>query len=72
MVSAGFQSLTVLWNVRHRTLRAVSPLTVLTQPTLLLMTLGVIAIASFGKFAGAFLGGEIGGRSTVPPHLADP
>jgi len=27
------------------------------------MTLGVIAIASFGKFAGAFLGGEIGGMT---------
>src|SRR5262245_10283407 len=25
------------------------------------MTLGLIAIASFGKFAGAFIGGEIGG-----------
>jgi Kef-type K+ transport system membrane component KefB/nucleotide-binding universal stress UspA family protein len=36
-------------------------LTVLTQPALLLMTIGVIAIASFGKFAGAFIGGEIGG-----------
>src|SRR5262249_837987 len=29
--------------------------------TLLLMTLGLIAIASFGKFAGAFIGGEFGG-----------
>jgi len=38
-------------------------LTVLQQPALLLMTLGVIAIASFGKFAGAFLGGEIGGMT---------
>jgi K+:H+ antiporter len=36
-------------------------LTVLRQPDLLLMTIGVIAIASFGKFAGAFIGGEIGG-----------
>jgi Kef-type K+ transport system membrane component KefB/nucleotide-binding universal stress UspA family protein len=36
-------------------------LTVLKQPALLLMTLGLIAIASFGKFAGAFIGGEIGG-----------
>jgi Kef-type K+ transport system membrane component KefB/nucleotide-binding universal stress UspA family protein len=36
-------------------------LTVLKQPALLLMTIGVIAIASFGKFAGAFIGGEIGG-----------
>jgi Kef-type K+ transport system membrane component KefB len=36
-------------------------LTVLKDPRLLLLTLGVIAIASFGKFAGAFVGGEIGG-----------
>jgi Kef-type K+ transport system membrane component KefB/nucleotide-binding universal stress UspA family protein len=36
-------------------------LTVLKDPTLLLMTIGLIAIASFGKFAGAFIGGEIGG-----------
>src|SRR5262245_60672966 len=36
-------------------------LTVLRDPTLLLMTLGLIAIASFGKFAGAFIGGEFGG-----------
>jgi Kef-type K+ transport system membrane component KefB/nucleotide-binding universal stress UspA family protein len=36
-------------------------LTVLKDPTLLLMALGLIAIASFGKFAGAFIGGEIGG-----------
>ncbi|HEX4554141.1 MAG TPA: cation:proton antiporter [Xanthobacteraceae bacterium] len=38
-------------------------LTVLTSTTLLLMTLGLIAIASIGKFAGAFIGGEIGGLS---------
>jgi nucleotide-binding universal stress UspA family protein len=36
-------------------------LTVLKDPMLALMTLGLIAIASFGKFAGAFIGGEIGG-----------
>jgi Kef-type K+ transport system membrane component KefB/nucleotide-binding universal stress UspA family protein len=36
-------------------------LTVLKDPILLLMTVGLIAIASFGKFAGAFIGGEIGG-----------
>ena len=36
-------------------------LTILTNPTLLLMTGGLIAIASIGKFAGAFIGGEIGG-----------
>src|SRR5262245_33931374 len=35
-------------------------LTVLKDATLLLMTLGLIAIASFGKFAGAFIGGEFG------------
>jgi nucleotide-binding universal stress UspA family protein len=34
---------------------------VLKDPQLLLMTLGLIAIASIGKFAGAFVGGEIGG-----------
>jgi Kef-type K+ transport system membrane component KefB/nucleotide-binding universal stress UspA family protein len=38
-------------------------LTILTSATLLLMTLGLIAIASVGKFAGAFIGGEIGGLS---------
>src|ERR1700704_6476855 len=36
-------------------------LTVLKDPGLALMTLGLIAIASFGKFAGAFVGGKIGG-----------
>jgi len=36
-------------------------LTILANPQLLLMALGLIAIASFGKFAGAFIGGEIGG-----------
>jgi len=36
-------------------------LTILKNPALLLMTVGLIAIASFGKFAGAFIGGEIGG-----------
>jgi Kef-type K+ transport system membrane component KefB/nucleotide-binding universal stress UspA family protein len=36
-------------------------LTVLKDPHLLVMTLGLIAIASIGKFAGAFIGGEIGG-----------
>jgi Kef-type K+ transport system membrane component KefB/nucleotide-binding universal stress UspA family protein len=36
-------------------------LTVLKDATLLLMTFGLIAIASFGKFAGAFIGGEFGG-----------
>jgi Kef-type K+ transport system membrane component KefB/nucleotide-binding universal stress UspA family protein len=36
-------------------------LTVLKSPSLAIMTLVVIAAASFGKFAGAFLGGAIGG-----------
>ena len=36
-------------------------LTVLNDPELALLTLGLIAIASVGKFAGAFIGGEIGG-----------
>lgn len=36
-------------------------LSILRDPTLLLLTLGLIAIASIGKFGGAFLGAEIGG-----------
>jgi Kef-type K+ transport system membrane component KefB/nucleotide-binding universal stress UspA family protein len=36
-------------------------LTVLKDPSLQLMTLALIAIASIGKFAGAFIGGKIGG-----------
>ena len=36
-------------------------LTILANPQLLVTTLGLIAVASFGKFAGAFAGGEIGG-----------
>jgi nucleotide-binding universal stress UspA family protein len=36
-------------------------LTVLADPDLLLVTLGFIAIASVGKFGGAFLGGRLGG-----------
>src|SRR5262249_21750849 len=36
-------------------------LTILKDPGLALMALGLIAIASIGKFAGAFIGGEIGG-----------
>src|SRR6202035_3545891 len=36
-------------------------LTILADRTLLLLALGLIAIASFGKFAGAFVGGKIGG-----------
>ena len=36
-------------------------LTILRHSDLLLLTLGLIAVASFGKFAGAFLGAEIGG-----------
>jgi Kef-type K+ transport system membrane component KefB/nucleotide-binding universal stress UspA family protein len=36
-------------------------LTILADRTLLLLALGLIVIASFGKFAGAFIGGKIGG-----------
>jgi Kef-type K+ transport system membrane component KefB/nucleotide-binding universal stress UspA family protein len=36
-------------------------LTVLNDPDLLLLTIGLIAIATIGKFGGAFLGGELGG-----------
>ena len=36
-------------------------LTVLADPQLLMLTLGFIAIASIGKFGGAFLGGRLGG-----------
>jgi Kef-type K+ transport system membrane component KefB len=38
-------------------------LTILKDPSLLLMALALIAIASIGKFAGAFIGAEIGGLS---------
>jgi Kef-type K+ transport system membrane component KefB len=38
-------------------------LTVLKDPELLMLTLGLIAIATVGKFTGAFIGGEIGGLS---------
>jgi Kef-type K+ transport system membrane component KefB/nucleotide-binding universal stress UspA family protein len=36
-------------------------LTILADRTLLMLALGLITIASLGKFAGAFLGGKIGG-----------
>jgi Kef-type K+ transport system membrane component KefB/nucleotide-binding universal stress UspA family protein len=36
-------------------------LTILADRTLLMLALGLIAIASVGKFAGAFIGGKIGG-----------
>ena len=38
-------------------------LTVLADPHLLMLTLGLIAIATIGKFGGAFVGGELGGLS---------
>jgi len=38
-------------------------LTILKDPSLLLLTVGLIAIASIGKFGGAFLGGKLGGLS---------
>jgi Kef-type K+ transport system membrane component KefB/nucleotide-binding universal stress UspA family protein len=40
-------------------------LTILRDPRLLLLTLGLIAIASLGKFAGAFAGGRLGGLRTA-------
>lgn len=36
---------------------------ILADPRLLLLTVGLIAIASFGKAAGAFVGGRLGGMS---------
>ena len=36
-------------------------LTVLKDPQLALLTVGLIVIASIGKFGGAFLGGKLGG-----------
>ncbi len=44
-------------------------LTVLARADLLLLTIGLIAIASLGKFSGAFLGGRLGGLSR-PESLA--
>jgi Kef-type K+ transport system membrane component KefB/nucleotide-binding universal stress UspA family protein len=38
-------------------------LAVLANPDLLLLTLGLIVIASLGKFSGAFLGGRLGGMT---------
>ncbi len=42
-------------------------LTILRDPRLLLLTLGLIAVASLGKFAGAFAGGLIGGLRRPNP-----
>jgi Kef-type K+ transport system membrane component KefB/nucleotide-binding universal stress UspA family protein len=39
-------------------------LTILKDPTLALLTLGLVAIASVGKFAGAFSGGKLSGLSS--------
>jgi len=44
-------------------------MTVLKDPTLLILTLALIAIASVGKFAGAFLGG-VASRLTLPESVA--
>jgi Kef-type K+ transport system membrane component KefB/nucleotide-binding universal stress UspA family protein len=44
-------------------------LTILKDPALLLLTVGLIAIASLGKFSGAFAGGKLGGL-TWPESLA--
>jgi K+:H+ antiporter len=38
-------------------------LTILKDPQIALLTLGLVAVASIGKFGGAFLGGELGGLS---------
>ncbi len=38
-------------------------LTVLADPTLALLTLGLVVIASVGKFSGAFLGGKLAGMT---------
>jgi Kef-type K+ transport system membrane component KefB/nucleotide-binding universal stress UspA family protein len=40
-------------------------LAVLARPDLMLLTLSLIALASIGKFSGAFLGGRIGGLSPL-------
>jgi Kef-type K+ transport system membrane component KefB/nucleotide-binding universal stress UspA family protein len=44
-------------------------LTILKDPTLLLFTVGLIAIASIGKFGGAFVGGKLAGLN-FPESLA--
>ena len=44
-------------------------LTILKDPSLLLLTVGLVLIASLGKFGGAFLGGWVGGL-TRPEALA--
>ncbi len=40
-------------------------LTILAKPQMLLLTLLILAIASIGKFTGAFIGGKIGGLKTA-------
>jgi Kef-type K+ transport system membrane component KefB/nucleotide-binding universal stress UspA family protein len=44
-------------------------LTILKDPSILALTAGLIAIASLGKFGGAFVGGKLGGL-TFPESLA--
>jgi Kef-type K+ transport system membrane component KefB/nucleotide-binding universal stress UspA family protein len=44
-------------------------LTILKDPSILALTVGLIVIASLGKFGGAFLGGRLGGL-TFPESLA--
>ena len=44
-------------------------LTILKDPHLLLLTVGLVAIASIGKFSGAFVGGRLSGLS-MPESLA--
>ena len=40
-------------------------LTILKDPDLLLLAVGLIVIASVGKFAGAFVGGKLGGLTAA-------
>jgi Kef-type K+ transport system membrane component KefB/nucleotide-binding universal stress UspA family protein len=44
-------------------------LTILTNPEILMLTLGIVAIATVGKFSGAFAGGRLGGLR-FPESLA--
>jgi nucleotide-binding universal stress UspA family protein len=44
-------------------------LTILTNPEILMLTAGIVAIATIGKFSGAFAGGRLGGLK-LPESLA--
>ena len=41
-------------------------LTILGNPEILMLTAGIVAIATVGKFSGAFAGGRRAGRSDAP------